>query len=31
MAPSGVQAEKSKADAIAKKNYILVVGWFHST
>jgi hydrogenase small subunit len=25
MAPSGVQAEKSKADAIAKKNYILVV------
>lgn len=25
MAPSGFQAEKSKADAIAKKNYILVV------
>ena len=25
MAPSGVQAEKSRADAIAKKNYVLVV------
>lgn len=25
MAPSGAQAEKSKADAIAKKNYVLVV------